>query len=211
MKTLLKLLFSLFYRLFLPILVYPPGKMAHGFFNTYPRVAIYQLLDSWSGKIHGKVLDVGVGTWVYPRQLLQGRCEYTSTDCFEHPNVDVVSDIEALTAVFPENSFDFILCTDVMEHVARPWLAVRQIYALLKPGGRLLLTTPFNYRLHAYQDVKDYWRMSADGLRQLLQAEAGFSQLEITPLGHPRYPFSHIVVALKTYSDSKGVSVSPGQ
>jgi len=140
---------------------------------------------------------VGVGTWPYPRQLFQDRCEYIATDCFEHPNIDVVSDIHHLTDVFQPDSFDFVICTDVLEHIPRPWEAVRELYAVLKPGGILLLTTPFNFHLHGNEQVRDYWRISADGLRVLLQEIAGFDEIEITPIGHPEFPFSHTVVAKK--------------
>jgi hypothetical protein len=68
---------------------------------------------------------------------------------------------------------------------------------VLKPGGLLLITTPFNFALHGNATVDDYWRMTADGLRILLEAEAGFSVESIRAHGHPRFPFSHSVVARK--------------
>ncbi|MBN1977600.1 MAG: class I SAM-dependent methyltransferase [Anaerolineae bacterium] len=156
-----------------------------------------RFLESWQDCVHGRVLDVGVGTWPYPRQLLRERCEYIATDCFEHPNIDVVSDIQHLTEVFHRESFDFVICTDVLEHIPHPWEAVRELYAVLKPGGVLLLTTPFNFHLHGNEQVRDYWRISDDGLRMLLQEVAGFERVEITPIGHPEFPFSHTVVANK--------------
>jgi SAM-dependent methyltransferase len=162
--------------------------------RTFARIGVMRLLESWQDRIHGKVLDIGVGTWPYPRQLFQDRCAYVATDCFECPNVDVVSDIHHLTDVFQPESFDFVICTDVFEHIPRPWEAVREIHAVLKPGGTLLLTTPFNFHLHT---ARDYWRISADGLRVLLQEVAGFEEVAITPIGHPEFPFSHTVVARK--------------
>lgn len=196
-KIWLKRLHGWLYRLLLPVLVRPPGAMYDGHVYTLPRIAIMQFLTRWRPLLHGKVLDVGVGTWTYPRQLLQDVCDYTATDCFADPNVDVVSDIHTLSEVFAANSFDFVLCTDVFEHIPRPWLAACQLYTVLKPGGTLLLTTPFNFHLHGNAMVRDYWRMTADGLRQLLQNEAGFREVEITPIGHPKFPFSHTVVARK--------------
>lgn len=164
---------------------------------TIPRENIIRFLDEWKGQIQGKVLDVGVGTWKLPRQLLQDQCNYIATDCFEDPNIDVVSDIHTLSRTFDQNSFDFVLCTDVIEHVERPWMAVRQLHAVLKPGGILLLTTPFNFHLHGDRSFKDFWRISADGLRFLLLEEAGFSDVKITATGHPDFPFNHLVVARK--------------
>jgi len=196
-KILAKLLYSWLYCRLLRILVKPPGAIYKGEYNTFPRIAIIQLLERWKETISGEVLDVGVGTWVYPRQLLQDKCNYTATDSFSNPNVDVVSNIHELTDIFKQNNFDFVICTDVLEHIQNPWIAVRQLYSVLKPGGTLLLTTPFNFHLHGNLDVKDYWRISADGLRYLLSQEANFRIIEIKPIGLPEFPFSYTVVAQK--------------
>jgi SAM-dependent methyltransferase len=139
-----------------------------------------------------------VGTWSYPRQLFQDRCDYVAVDCFEHSNVDVVCDIHRLIEVFQPESFDFVICTDVLEHIPYPWQAVRELSEVLKPGGRLLLTTHFNFHLHSNEQVRDYWRISADGLRVLLQEVASFDEVDITPVGNSEFPFSHTVVARKS-------------
>jgi len=193
----MKYIFSSLYRVLLPVLVKPPGRFYKGSYATLVRIGAMCFLESWQDRIHGEVLDVGVGTRSYSRQLFQDRCNYTATDCFEHPNVDAVSDIHHLTEVFEPESFDFVICIEVFEHVSHPWRAIQEIYAILKPSGTLLLTTPFNYRLHVDEQVRDYWRMSADGLRVLLQEVAGFDEVEITAIGHPEFPFSHTVVARK--------------
>ena len=196
-KNWIKQLHGAIYRLALPALVRPPAARYRGKVRTLARIGIMRFLESWQDRIHGKVLDVGVGTWPYSRQSFQDVCEYTATDCFEHPNIDVVSDIHRLTDVFEPESFDFVICTDVLEHIPRPWDAVRELYAVLNPGGTLLLTTPFNFHLHDNELVRDYWRLSADGLGVLLREVAGFDEVDITPVGHPEFPFSHTVVARK--------------
>ena len=43
---------------------------------------------------------------------------------------------------WPEQSFDTILCYDVLEHLYDPWSATRRLAGLLKPGGRLHLSMP---------------------------------------------------------------------
>jgi len=196
-KNWIKRLHGAIYRLALPALVRPPAARYRGEVRTLARIGIMRFLESWQDRIQGRVLDVGVGTWPYPRQLFQDVCDYTATDCFQHPNIDLVSDIHRLTDVFEPESFDFVLCIDVLEHIPRPWEAVRELYAVLSPGGTLLLTTPFNFRLHDNEQVRDYWRMTADGLGVLLRDVAGFEEVEITPVGHPEFPFSHTVVARK--------------
>ncbi len=47
-----------------------------------------------------------------------------------------------LDAPFPEREFDVITMWDVIEHVPDPVLEARKLFALLKPGGALVLATP---------------------------------------------------------------------
>lgn len=49
-------------------------------------------------------------------------------------------DITALT--FPDNSFDLVLHSEVLEHVSDPALALSQCLRVLKPGGICLFTIP---------------------------------------------------------------------
>lgn len=67
----------------------------------------------------------------------------------------------------PNDSFEFILCTEVIEHVANPFKAVKEIYRILKPGGFLFLSTPFNFRIHG--PLPDNWRFTEHGIRELLK------------------------------------------
>jgi SAM-dependent methyltransferase len=45
----------------------------------------------------------------------------------------------------PDNSFDCILLSEVIEHLEAPHVSIREARRVLRPGGRLLVTTP-NYR-----------------------------------------------------------------
>ena len=54
----------------------------------------------------------------------------------------IVSDIHALA--HPTAAFDTVICCETVEHLPRPRDALAEVARVLKPGGRLLLTTP-NY------------------------------------------------------------------
>jgi SAM-dependent methyltransferase len=45
---------------------------------------------------------------------------------------------------FPDNSFDIIVSTEVLEHLKAPFIALIEMVCLLKEGGLLVLTIP-NY------------------------------------------------------------------
>jgi len=112
-----------------------------------------------------RVLDVGAGAGPY-RQLF-AHCEYRSQDFAQVPGflgkyttLDYVSDIKNIPV--PDSSFDFILCTEVLEHVPEPILAVREMARILRPGGKLLLTAPLGSFLHQepyhfYGGYTPYW------------------------------------------------------
>ena len=66
-----------------------------------------------------------------------------------------------------EHRYDVVVAEQVLEHVVDPWQAVRNMASLAKPGGLVVVTTPFLLRVH---DVpKDYWRFTKDGLSVLLE------------------------------------------
>lgn len=69
--------------------------------------------------------------------------------------------------LLPVGSFDWIVCTEVLEHVLDPFAAVREIRRLLKPGGYAFITTPYNFRIHG--PLPDCWRFTEHGLRALLK------------------------------------------
>ena len=196
-KKFIKSFLGWLYLRFGPILVATPGTMYKGQYYSLNRVSVIRFLEEHANQMHGKVLDVGSGKWTLPRRLLQDHCQYTSTDCYADPNVDIVSDTQALASTFPKDEFDFILCLEVLEHVPRPWLAVKELYSILKPGGVLLLTTPLNFRRHGNNIYRDYWRFTEEGLQLLLREEAGFRQIEIKFFGHPDFPYSQMVEATK--------------
>jgi 2-polyprenyl-3-methyl-5-hydroxy-6-metoxy-1,4-benzoquinol methylase len=56
-------------------------------------------------------------------------------------NCDCHQDIQNMT--FADASFDAVLCIEVLEHVANPFATARELARVLRPNGRLLLTTPF--------------------------------------------------------------------
>lgn len=197
LKNSIKILHGLIYRLFLPVLVMPPNQIYKGNIYTVHRIHIMKFLESWQDRISGRVLNVGAGTWDYPRRLLDSQCELVSTDFIEQSGVDVKCDIHNLTQVFPLETFDFVICFDVLEHIQYPWLAIIQLWDMLKPEGILLMTIPFHFYIHGNSQVPDFWRFTSDGIQQLLKEEARFAHAEVTSIGHSRYPFTYLIVAKK--------------
>ncbi|NQU83605.1 MAG: class I SAM-dependent methyltransferase [Parcubacteria group bacterium] len=79
--------------------------------------------------------------------------------------VDVVGDAHQLP--FEDSKFEQILCTEVLEHLHTPILAIREMERVLKPGGKLILTTRFVFPIH--DAPHDYYRYTKYGLRHLFR------------------------------------------
>lgn len=180
--------------LLLPLLTEPAHIWYRGQFISVVRRGVMRFFESWQERIHGEVLDVGAGGWTYPRQLLAGRCRYRTVDVVGGPNVDVICSIYELATKIPPASCDFVLCCEVLEHLAEPQRGVDQLRAVLKPNGTLLLTTPFNFHLHETEQVRDYYRITAQGLRHLLRQ---FSDVTVLPTGPRAFPYGYCVTARK--------------
>lgn len=96
-----------------------------------------------------------------------------------NPSVNVQADTYQLP--FSSSSFEVVLCTEVLEHLHTPAGALREIHRVLKPGGKLLLTTPFAYPIH-YAPT-DYYRYTRFGLEHLLREWQVESMTETTTDG----------------------------
>ncbi len=106
------------------------------------------------------VIDIGCGRQPFRWLLESSESRYLGIDVAQTPeqSVDIIAAIDAplpaeLLAAGP---FDFLLCTEVLEHVADWGPAFANIAALLRPGGRALVTCPHYYMLH--EEPYDFWR-----------------------------------------------------
>lgn len=108
-----------------------------------------------------RVLEISGNSW----QWLADRADYRSVS---FPEFDICQG--------PLNeSFDLIIAEQVFEHLTYPLRAARNVHAMLNPGGRFLITTPFLFKIH-YAPI-DCSRWSPQGMKYFLE-EAGF------PLAH---------------------------
>ncbi len=88
---------------------------------------------------------------------------------------------------FADESFDVVTAFDLLEHIPKYEVMLKDIHRILKPGGLFLLTTPNRWSMDSLLFGKDYWLrrdashvviFSNATLRAILTA-AGFSRIRI--------------------------------
>lgn len=84
------------------------------------------------------------------------------------PNVSVM---DGAQLAFPDNSFDLLLASDVLEHIADEQQAAREWCRVLRPGGRMIVFVPaFQLLWTRHDEVNHHFRRYTEGhLRQVLQ------------------------------------------
>jgi len=80
------------------------------------------------------------------------------------------------TRTLPSDTFDCVVTTEMLEHDARFWISILQFNRVLRAGGFLLVTTR-NVGFWRHDYPSDFWRFTADGLRELFKW-GGFVVLE---------------------------------
>jgi ubiquinone/menaquinone biosynthesis C-methylase UbiE len=111
------------------------------------------------------ILDIGIGFGIYANELSPHVSRITGIDV-EAKNLEksknIVSmrkniDLLLMSAEdlkFPENFFDAAIMIEVLEHVPNDTKALQEIYRVLKPGGKLIVTVPnklFPFETHGFK------------------------------------------------------------
>ncbi len=112
-------------------------------------------------------------------------------------NATYIEDLCSQNFTLDSNKYDYVVCTEVLEHTLQPFQAVNNIFNILKPGGITFVSTPFNLRIHG--PLPDCWRFTEHGLRELFKK---FDILELNPLEAPdRFlmPIQYTLIAAKPY------------
>jgi SAM-dependent methyltransferase len=122
----------------------------------------------------GHVLDYGCADMPY-RLFFGSGVDYVGADL---PGNDFAAITLRPDGTVPVDDarFDAVLSTQVLEHVQAPKTYVAECFRVIRPGGRLLLTTHGVFPYHP--DPVDFWRWTGAGLRAELEA-AGFDVLRV--------------------------------
>jgi len=117
------------------------------------------------------IVDLGCGTMPYRPLFKNMDSRYIGVDFHSNTTAHFYFDNDGKSPL--ENKFaDIVLSTQVLEHVEKPNSYLNECYRIMKPGGKLILSTHGYWPYHP--DPHDYWRWTCEGLRKQIE-EAGFT------------------------------------
>ncbi|MES2216177.1 MAG: class I SAM-dependent methyltransferase [Patescibacteria group bacterium] len=109
---------------------------------------------------HTKVLDAGCGYGLYSLTLAEQNKGYIDAVDLEQPRIDALNRLldeqshlkiriqtrqGSITDLpFDDHSHDLVICSDVIEHIPDDLVAIQEMARVLRPGGTLIISTPYN-------------------------------------------------------------------
>ena len=117
--------------------------------RRFSRAIEFRIISRWLARA-GRALDLGAGSGEFSAQLalrgyevvafdLDSRALQESRRSAVHGTTWVAGD--AMQLPFGDASFDFVLCNSAIEHFPDDRTAVRELCRVIRPGGRLIITT----------------------------------------------------------------------
>lgn len=148
-------------------------------------------------RAQGTLVDVGCGAQPY-RALVPVGVRYIGIDraeahvAFAYSFPDTIY-YEGDRWPLADGAADWVLCSEVLEHVPAPPVFLAEAMRCLRPGGRMVLTVPFSARWHYIPH--DYWRFTPSAIGLLL-GQAGFTGVRVYARGNPLTLLCHKALSL---------------
>jgi SAM-dependent methyltransferase len=109
--------------------------------------------EIWELATDAPVLEVGCGDASFTRDLAQFSTSVIAIDISAaqiaensrtYPRISFLQHDVAEPFPFPDSAFEVIWCSEVLEHLFNPVFAVEEMFRILRPGGKLLVTVPYH-------------------------------------------------------------------
>jgi SAM-dependent methyltransferase len=144
------------------------------------RNGLYKGVLSHASKIEGDILDFGCGSKPYESLFIKAK-SYIGVDMqasgYDHKDSKIDFCYDGKVIPLPDDSFDAVVCFEVLEHIFNIEEVLGEIRRVLKPNGQILISIPFAWNEHLIPH--DFARYTSYGIRHVLEKN-GFSVVEIT-------------------------------
>jgi len=140
-------------------------------YDTNRRIEV--IFDDFLGKENLKdksLLDAGCGTGLFTRRAIERNAKVTSIDIApklveltkkKNPDTNAI-EASLLNLPFENDTFDYVISSDVIEHTTNPYDATKELIRVLKPGGKICITVPnrtfwfFSVKIANLLKIRDY-------------------------------------------------------
>lgn len=124
------------------------------------------------------VLDLGCGTRPFEPEIAKVAKRYIGIDwsnSIHGTHADIVADLNVPLPI-RDSVADVVVSLEVLEHLREPQRMLQEAHRILKTGGKLILSAPFQWWVH--EAPWDYYRYTRYGLAYMLD-RAGFAGLQV--------------------------------
>jgi SAM-dependent methyltransferase len=105
-----------------------------------------RVVECLRSEVRGPLLDVGAGDGTLSSRLRDEGYEVRAVDMFttdfRPTDIEICSANLNVEIPFGDGEFGAVVTTEVIEHLENPWLFVRELYRITKPGGVVVISTP---------------------------------------------------------------------
>lgn len=153
-----------------------------------------------------RILELGCGSGdTGAASLAEGKCgwcsgielsEQAAKLAREQLSEVVVGNVELIELPWPENSFDALVISEVLEHLVDPWSVLRRLHHVMKPGALVFASSPnishhkvIRMLLSGKWELKDFGVMDRTHLRwftprsyRLMFEECGYQAESVVPV-----------------------------
>jgi SAM-dependent methyltransferase len=149
------------------------------------RYFIEKFLAEHQSDVRGHVLEFADDSYA----LRFGGPKATQVDLLNltpgDPRTTIVADL-ARGEHIPSDTFDCIICTQVLQYVYDLHAGIRTLYRILKPGGVVLVTAPGIQKIdrQGMETWGEFWRFTSLSLRRLFEEAFPKDHVEIKSYGN---------------------------
>jgi len=102
----------------------------------------FDQLELWNKCQNARVLHFAPEPHLSARIDVQHPKTYIKADLY--PALPEIQCVDVTNTHFDDDSFDVIICNHVLEHVPDDMKALLELYRILKPGGFVIIQTPYS-------------------------------------------------------------------
>lgn len=148
------------------------------------RFFIDRFVGNHSGDVRGRVLEIKDDS--YALRFGVGKVDRVDVmDVVENPRATIRADIRNLDPI-PDDSYDCLIVTQVLQYVNDLDAAVRAMKRVLKPGGTVLVTVPTMGKFDGEDDKVEgnFTRLTPEGARFLFERHFSAHEVVVEPWGN---------------------------